>query len=94
MNHKREYRRKYKVVRPAPSPELTAEAFRLAEDIQSLRLAIEALKTIWPDNIQPWPIKDVDARHEAEMELWNEIRILQRWLRRAEDQARRRFLAP
>lgn len=72
---------------------MSVEALRLSEDIAALKSAIAALKTILPYNIKKgWSLLSVEERREAEFDLWNEIRLLQRWLRKMEEQMRKRFL--
>jgi hypothetical protein len=71
---------------------MPAEALRLSEDVVALKAAIGSLKSLLPDNIKKFPIDSVDERHDAEMDIWNEIHLLQKWLRNAQDQLRQRFL--
>ena len=69
------------------------EALRLCEDMQALKTAIEALRSVLADNTRAgWGLISIDERREAEFELWNEIRVVQKWLRNAEQQMRTRFL--
>jgi len=72
---------------------LPENALRLAEDIAALKSAIAALRTVLPDNIRKgWGINNLEERTDAEMDLWNEIHLLQKWLRNAERQMRTRYL--
>lgn len=71
---------------------MPADALRLSEDITALKAAIRALKSICADNIRQWPIGSVEDRRDAEMDIWSEIHLLQKWLRNADQQLRIRFL--
>ena len=69
---------------------MPVEALRLCEDIAAIKQAIAHIQSLWPDNIKP--VNSVDDRREADMDIWNEVDVLQRWLRHAEDLMRHRFL--
>lgn len=82
---------KFRVIRPAPKPEiryaLPIEALHLCEDITRLEMMIELLKTLDESNIT----KD---RERGELDLRSTLVLLRAWHRYAKYKMRREFLAP
>ena len=83
----KEYRKKWRLIKEAPRPQMPEAALRLAEDIDRLRWAISMLETV-----NEWNI--ADDPEQAWRLLNGQLRLLKAFLRHAESRMRREFLAP
>jgi hypothetical protein len=79
--------RNYRVLRPAPKPQLPVAALQLSEDTERLRMALALLKKVDCESIGT-----PEARARFATDLRTAAQKIQAWIRFAEQRMRTEFL--